>query len=179
MIRDFCLRGHLVPILLASLLGLSTHSLWAQKSPPPEEIHARMFDRPIQLALVPEARAHLGPVPETLPEAPQSQTDSREKLFPISYGQTLVNIQAGLNLQQPAGTAELPGKAKCLTGSTSSQWLTSAYCRVPYPTIHPADHLQYYSHHIPWAGSTILRVSQQAKAHPHVISVLKLLKPKF
>jgi len=175
---QFGFRGHVVPILLASLLGLSTHSLWAQKSPPLEEIQARMFGRPIPLAPVPEARAHLGPVPETLPEAPRSQTESREKLFRINYRRTLVNTQAWLNFQQPTGTAELPGKANYLTG-TSSQWLTSAYGRVHYPTIPPADHLQYYGHHIPWAGSTILRVSQQAKAHPHVISVLKLLKPQF
>jgi hypothetical protein len=39
--------------------------------------------------------------------------------------------------------------------------------------------LEYYSHHLPWAGSVILRIGQQAKAHPHVTSVLKTVHPRF
>jgi hypothetical protein len=32
--------------------------------------------------------------------------------------------------------------------------------------------LEYYGHHIPWAGSVILRIGQQAKTHPHITSVV-------
>lgn len=180
--RQSLLLRHFFPILLASSLGLSTHSLRAQKLPPLEEIQARIFDGSIQLAPVPEATGHLGPAPGILPEAPRSQTDRnqtelRVELF--SYHHTLTNTRAALNLQQPTGTAELPGKAKYFTGSASSQWLTSANGSVHHPTIHTADPLQYYGHHIPWAGSLIPRVSHQAEAHPHVTGVLKLFEPQF
>jgi len=159
--RQSLLLGHALPILLASSLVLSTHFLWAQKSLPPE------------------ARADLGAVPGILPEAPRSQIESGVKLFRISYHHTLVNTQAALNIQQPTGTAELLGKEKYFTDRTSSQGLTSAYGKVHYPTIQPADHLLRYGHHIPWAGPTILLVSQQAKAHPQVTRVLKLFQPQF
>jgi len=177
MRRQSLLLEHAVPILLASSLVLSAHPLWAQKSPPLEENQARMFDR----LIVTGSRSQIpsGSVPETLPEASRSQTESHENLFGISYHHTLINTQAALNPQQPAGTAELQGTTKYFTGSASSQWLTSAYGKVHYPTIQPADYLQYYGRHVPWAGSTILRVSQLAKAHPHVTNVLKLVKPKF
>jgi hypothetical protein len=181
-LRQSPLLRHFFPILLASSLVLSTPSMRAQKLPPLAEIQARTLDGSTQLAPVPEATGHLGPAPGILPEAPRSQTDRsqtdlRVELF--SYHHTLTNPRAALNLQQPTGTAELPGKAKYFTGSASSQWLTSANGSVHYPAIHPADHLQYYGHHIPWAGSLIPRVSHQANAHPHVTSVLKLFKPQF
>jgi hypothetical protein len=32
---------------------------------------------------------------------------------------------------------------------------------------------------LPWAGSVILRISQQARAHPHLTSVLKTVHPQF
>jgi len=173
------LLGNALPILLASSLVLSTHSLRAQKSPPPEELQGRMFDHAIQLVPVPEARVDLGAAPETVPEAPRSQTESHEKLFRTSYDHTLINTQPALNFRQPARTAELLGKAKYFTSGSSSQWLTSVYGKARYPTIQPADPLQYYGHYIPWAGPTILRAAQQAKAHPHVTNALKLLMPRF
>jgi len=167
------------PILLVTSLVLSTHWLWAQTSPTPEEFQGGIFDRPIQLGSVPEAKSHPSPASETLPDSPRSQTESREKLFRTSPYHASINTQAALNLQQPIGTADSLGKSKYFKGSPPSQWLTSAYGKVHYQTIQPADHLQYYGHHIPWAGPTILRVSQQAKNHPHVTSVLKLFKPQF
>jgi len=171
MRRQSLLFWQAFPFLLASSLVVSSDSLWAQKSPPLKKI--QVVDRAIQLGPIPEARFHLGPVPETLPEAPRSQTESHETLFRITYHHTLISTQAALNFQQST-TAELLGKAKYLTDSASSQWLTD-YSKVHYPTIQPADHLQHYSHHIPWAGPSILLVSRHAKAHPHVTRVLELL----
>jgi len=179
MPRQSLLLMRVFPILLVTSFVLSTHWLWAQKSPPPEEFQGGMFDRPIQLASAPEAKSHPGPASETLPDSPRSQTESLEKLFRTSSYHASINTQAALNLQQPIGTADSLGKSKYFKGSPPSQWLTSAYGKVHYQTIQPADHLQYYGHHIPWAGPTILRVSQQAKNHPHVTSVLKLFKPQF
>jgi len=167
------------PILLVTSFVLSTHWLWAQQLPPPEEFQGGMFYRPIQLASAQEAQSHPGPASETLPDSPRSQTESREKLFRTGSYHASINPQAALNLQQPTGTAASLGKSKYFIGSPSSQWLTSPYGNVHYRTIQPADHLQYYGHHIPWAGPTILRVSQQAKNHPHVTNVLKLFRPQF
>jgi hypothetical protein len=176
MRQSFLLR-HLFPILLANSLVLCTHALRAQKSLPLEENYARIFDRPIPLVSVPEATDDLGPALGVLPEAPRSQTELSVELF--SYDHTLTNTRAVLNLQQPTGTAVLPGKAKYFTFSALTQWPTPANSSVPYPTIHPADYFQYYGRHIPWVGAIIPRVSRQAEAHPHVTGVLKLLKPQF
>jgi hypothetical protein len=45
--------------------------------------------------------------------------------------------------------------------------------------IHSDNDLEYYGHHIPWAGSLILRIGKQAKAHPHITSVVKSVHPKL
>lgn len=169
--------GRAFPILLAGSLVLSTQLLSAQKSPPPKEVQVQRFDR--QLAPIPEATSHLGAVPETLPEAPRSQTESHEKLFRIRYHYALIDTQAALNLQQPTGTPEVLGEANYFTGSASSQWLARASGSVRHSTTQPTDLLQYYGRHVPGAIPTILRVSQQAKAHPHVTGVLKLFTPQF
>jgi hypothetical protein len=44
---------------------------------------------------------------------------------------------------------------------------------------HGGNDLESYGHRIPWVGSSILRIGQQAKAHPHITTVLKLIHPKF
>ena len=110
------MRGYLFPILLASLLGFSTHSLWAQKSP--------LLDHS---------------VPAELPEAPRSQTGLRVELFRFSYHHTLINAQGPLNLQPTA-------EAQYFTGSASSQWLTSVYGKISYPRVQRADHQFYGHH---------------------------------
>ena len=172
MRRQSLRGGRALPILLAGSLLLCTHLLCAQESALPVEIRH-------QLAPIPEATSHLGTAPETLPEAPRSQTESCERLFRIRYHYALINIQAAFNLQQPTGTAELLGETRYFSGSASSQWLTMAYGKVHHPTIQPTDPLKYYGHHIPWAVPTVLRVSQQVKAHPRLTGVLKLLTPLF
>jgi len=173
--RQSFLAGRALSILLAGPLVFSTHLLWAQKSPPREQIQLQTSGR--QLAPIPEATSHPGTVPETLPEAPRSQTESREKLFHIRYHYALIDTQAALNLRQPTRTAELPGEY--FPSRASSQWLTPVYGTLHHPTIQPTDLLQYYGRHVPGAIPTILRVSQQVKAHPQVTGVLKLFTPQF
>jgi len=46
-------------------------------------------------------------------------------------------------------------------------------------TIHGANGLESYGHHIPWAGSVILRIGQQVKAHPHITRALQVVQPRF
>jgi len=115
--------------------------------------------------------------PTVLPEAPKSQIESPPKLFRISYHFNLINTHTPLDLQQPTGTGELLGAAKHFAGSSSGQWL-SAGGKVYYPTIRTADPLQYVQR-ISWANAAVRRVSQQAKAHPHVANVVKILQPPF
>jgi hypothetical protein len=61
------------------------------------------------------------------------------------------------------------------------RWLMFApnYRRVQPKTIHSADDWQYYGHRIPVAGPVVLRVGQEAQAHPHVVSLFKLIQPQF
>ncbi|HYT24591.1 MAG TPA: hypothetical protein VEW05_30675 [Candidatus Polarisedimenticolia bacterium] len=48
-----------------------------------------------------------------------------------------------------------------------------------HETIHGANDSQSYGRRIPWAGSVILRMSQQAKTHPHITRALKVVQPRF
>jgi hypothetical protein len=177
--------GRLFPIPLVSLLVLSTHLLWAQNTQPLEESPVRLFGRAVQLAPVPEAKIHLRPVSGQLPpsfEANQGQTESQVRFLPrpTGYYHVPINNKAALELHQPTGTAALLGKANFI-GSAPSKWLTFSptYGKLHYRTIHRADDLEYYGHHTPLAGSIILRIRQQAKAHPHAARALSYLKPQF
>ena len=115
--------------------------------------------------------------PTVLPDAPKSQIELPPKLFRTTNHYNLINTQAPLDFQQPTGTGELPGAAKHFAGSSSSQWLTAGG-KVSYPTIRTAEPLQYVQR-ISWANAAVRRVSQQAKAHPHVANVVKILQPSF
>src|SRR6266436_1671008 len=46
-------------------------------------------------------------------------------------------------------------------------------------TIHGANGLESDGPHIPWAGSVMLRISQQVKAHPHITRALQVVQPRF
>jgi len=50
---------------------------------------------------------------------------------------------------------------------------------VHHETIHGANDLESYGRRIPWAGSVILRISQQAKTHPHITRALMVVQPRF
>jgi len=184
MRRQLLALWHLFTISLVSLLVLSTPSLWAQRMPPAEIIPVRPFDKAAQLAPVPEAKAHLHGFSGKLPlrfEATQGQIESQVRFFPrgIGYYHMPINDQAALELQRPTRTAELLGKAKYFIGSAPSEWLTPTYGKVHDRTIHHAEDLEYYGHHIPLASSIVPRILQQGKAHPHVTAVLKLFEPQF
>ena len=53
------------------------------------------------------------------------------------------------------------------------------FSRVQPKTFHSADDWQYYGHHLPLAGPVVLRVGKEAQAHPHVVTLIKLIHPKF
>lgn len=187
MRHQFTVLGRLFTIAQVSLLLLSTHWLWAQRMPPLEGTPVRLFvDRTMQFAPVPEPSTHpprvFGKLPLSLAanfQASQRQIQSGVRFFPGLTGDYHMPIdnKAAFELRQPAGTDERLGRTKYFTAP--NQWLTvaPAYGKTCYPTTYRANDLEYYGHHIPWAGSFALRVCQQAKAHPQVTRILKLFTP--
>jgi hypothetical protein len=176
--------SHLSSILLVSLLVLSTRVLWAQRTSTLEDNAVQLPDAPSRVATVSEAQTHLHLTYKGLPlsfRQNQGQTESWMRFFPdhTRYDRLSINTSAVLN--QDSGTAEFWGKNKSFIGSAPPKWMTFAPTlgHVHHETTHGGDDLEYYGHHIPWAGSTILRIGQQAKAHPHITTVLKSVHPKF
>jgi len=171
-------------ILLVSLLVLSTHVMWAQRTPTLEESAVQLPDDPSRVATVSKAQTHFHLTYKGLPlslRQNQSQTESWMRFFPDHTGYDRLSINSKAVLNQDAGTAEFWGKNKYFMGRAPTKWPTFAatFGLVHQETIHGVDELEYYGHHIPWAGSVILRIAQQAKAHPHITTVLKSVHPKF
>jgi hypothetical protein len=177
--------SHLSSILLVSLLVLSTCVLWAQaqRTSTLEDSAVQLPDAPSRVATVSEAQTHLHLTYKGLPLSLRQnggQPESWIRFFPDYTGyDRLINTNAVLN--QHSGTADFWGKNKYFIGSTPTRWMTFAPTlgRVHHETIHGANDLENYGRHIPWAGSVILRIGRQAKAHPHIATVLKSVHPKF
>jgi hypothetical protein len=175
--------SHLSSILLVSLLVLSTHVLWAQRTSTQEESAVQLPDAPSRVATVSEAQTRLHLTYKGLPlsfKQNQGQTESWMRFFSDQTGYDHLSINTNA-VHQDRGTAEFWDKNKYAIGSAPTKWMTFAptFGHVHHETIHGANDLEYYGHHIPWAGSVILRMGQQAKAHPHITSVLKTVHPRF
>jgi hypothetical protein len=172
--------SHLSLILLVSLLVLSTHLLWAQRQSPLEKIPVQILDAPAQLATVSEAPTHLHFRGLSLSFGQnQSQTELWMRFRPNPIGDYRPPINTEAMLDQTSRTPELRGREKYFIGSAPSKWLTFAptYGKIPHEMIYSVDEVEYYAHRIPWAGALIVRICQQAKVHPHVTRVLKILLP--
>ena len=177
-------RPHLSPILLVSLSMLSTHLSWAQNTSALEKVPIQLLDTPAPFARVSEAQTRLHLTYRRLPltfEQDQGRTESRTTFFPHYSNYYRLPINTNVALKPATRTAELWGKEKYLIGSAPSKWLTFAptYGNVPHETTYGVENLVQFGHRIPWAGSIILRIAQQAKAHPHVTRVLTILKPRL
>ena len=175
--------SHLSSILLVSLLVLSTHVLWAQRTSTLEESADQLPDAPSQVATVSQAQTHLHLTYRGLPlslKQNQGQTESWMRFFYDKKEYDRLSINTNTVLNQDRGMAEFWGKNKYVIGSAPTKWMTfaPAFGHVHHETIGAYD-LEYYGHHVPWAGSAILRIGQQAKAHPHITSVLKTVHPRF
>jgi hypothetical protein len=178
------LLSHLFSILLVSLLVLPTHVLGAQRTSTLEESAVQLPDAPSQVATVSEAQTHLHLTYKGLPlsvKQNQGQTESWMRFFPDHKGYDRLAINTNAVLGQDARTAKFWGKDRYFIGSTPTKWMTFAptYGHVHHETIYSVNDLVYYSRHIPWAGSVVLRIGQQADAHPHITSVLKTVHPQF
>jgi hypothetical protein len=175
---------HLSSILLVSLLVLSTHVLWAQRTSTLEESAVQLPDAPSQVATVSQAQTRLHLSYKGLPlsfKQNQGQTESWMRFFPDQAGYDRLSINTNSVLTQDTGTAEFWGKHQYFIGRAPTKWMTFAptFGHVHPETIHGANDLEYYGRHIPWAGSAILRIAQQAKAHPYLTRVVKTVHPRF
>ena len=175
--------SHLSPILLVSILVLSTHLLWGQRESPVEEIPVQLFDAPSQIATLSEAQTHLHFTYIGLPLSLEQNQGNTESWRRFSSYQNVRDYRLPTNTKavpdQATGTADLRGENKYFIGSAPSEGLTFAHGKVHHEMIYRVDELEYYGHRIPWVGSLIVRISQQAKVHPHVTRVLKVIRPQF
>jgi hypothetical protein len=170
------------PIVLVGLLVFSTHFWWAQRTSPLGEIPIQLLDTPAPFASVSEVLTPLHLTYRRLPltfEQNQGQSDSRMRSFPYHAGD--YRLPANAALYSAKRTAEQWGKEKYLIGSAPSRRRTFAptYGKIPRETICCVVNLEHYTHRIPWAGSIILRIVQQAKAHPYVTRVMMVLQPQL
>jgi hypothetical protein len=177
-------RLHLSSILLVSLLVLSTHVLWAQRTLTLEESAVQLPDAPSRVATVSQAQTSFDLTYKRLPlsiSQNQGQTESWMRFFSDQRGYDRLSINTNAVPNQDRGPAEFWGKNKGLMDSASTNWMTFAppFGHVHRETIHGPNDLEYYGHHLPWAGSVMLRIGQQARAHPHITSVLKTVHPQF
>jgi hypothetical protein len=179
----FLSLSHRCLIALVGLLLLSTHLLWAQKTSPPSKIAIQLLDTPAPFARLSEAptRRHFTyrELPLTFVQKP-SQTESRMRLFPHSPDQYRLPTNTGAALYPAPRTAELWRK-KYFISSATSTWLTfvPSYGTVPHETTYSVENLEHLANNIPWVGPIVLRIGQQAKAHPQVTRLLKVIKPRF
>jgi hypothetical protein len=180
------MRGsvHFSSLLLVNLLALSTHVLWAQRTLTSEETADQLPDAPSQIAKVSEAQTRLHLSDRGLPLTfgqNQGQAETWESFFSGATGYDHRSIHIIAVPNQSRGTTEFWGTKKYFMGSTPTKWMMFAptFGQAHHETIQGAKDLEYYGHHMPWAGSVILRLSQQARAHPHIASVLKAVHPKF
>lgn len=153
-----CELRRLSCVLLVSALLLFPQSLRAQATSL-SQVPVWLIDLPIRSASDPATDAPLPRPPGTLPRFSGDQM--------LSLGD-----KGGLRLPEPAGISDSPGRTKECSGSDSKWWSSPVSRSRPDHTMQPED-----LHHIPLAGPLILRVHQQAKTHPQVTRVLKLLAP--
>ena len=170
--------SHLSSILLLSLL-VPTRVLWAQRTSTPEESAVQLPDAPSRVATVLEAQTHPRLTYTGLPlrfNQNQGQTESWMRFFPDHTGYDRLSINTNAT-----GAVEFWGKNKYFISSGPTKWMTFAptFGQLHHETIHAANDFEYYGRQIPWAGSVILRIGQQAKAHPNITRVLKTVHPRF
>ena len=176
--------SHRSPILLVGLLVLSPPALWPQRMSTLEGSAVQLPDAPSRVATVSEAQTHLHLTYKGFPltfKQNQGQTDSWMRFFPDHSGYDRLSINTNAVLNQDTGTAEFWGKNKYFIGTAPTKWLTIAptYSTPPDEMNYRVENLEQFGQRIPWAGSVILRIGQQAKAHPHITSVLKTVHPRF
>jgi hypothetical protein len=169
--------------LLVGLLVLSTHFLWAQRTSPLATFPIQLFATPAPFARASETQTslHLTYGLRLTFEQNHGQTDPsiRFLLHYPGYDGLPLNIDAVLDPARRA--SEFWSIEKYLIGSAPSKWPAFApiYSTFPDKTNYRFENLEQFGQSIPLAGSIMLRIGQQAKAHPRVTRVLTMLQPRL
>jgi hypothetical protein len=154
--------------LLVGLLVLSTQLLWAQGTSTREESAVPLPDAPSEV----QTHPHLTHKEFHLTfKQNQGQTDSRMRFFPDRTGYNRLSVNINAVLSQDSGTIEfrVPNKYFICSAPTKRMTFAPIFGRVHQETIHG----------IPWVGPVIVRIDKEAKAHPHITTVLKTVRPQF
>jgi hypothetical protein len=154
--------------LLVGLLVLSTRLLWAQGTSTREESAVPLPDAPSEV----QTHLHLTHKEFHLTfKQNQGQTDSSMRFFTDRTGYDRLSVNINAVLSQDSGTIEFLNPNQYFIGSAPTKRMTFApiFGHVHHETIHG----------IPWAGPVVLRIGKEAKAHPHITTVLKTVRPRF
>jgi hypothetical protein len=160
--------SHLSPPLLVSLLVLSTHLLRAQGTSTREECALSLPDAPSEV----QTHRHLTHKEFHMTfKQNQGQTDSSMRFFPDGTGYDRLAVNINPVLSQDSGTIEFRDPNKYFIGSAPTKRMTFApiFGQVHQETIHG----------MPWVGPVVLRIGKEVKAHPHITTVLKTVRPQF
>src|ERR1017187_614179 len=168
---------------------------WSQSERPSADLLQRDGSTSPEVRQEMRAYRSLPDAPSTVQpptQAEKLQTFVDQARSPLTLG--AVGINAGVMRETKLGYVT-PGLQPSFTASykeafTQKQsspfsapmkWMTFAptFGQVRHETIHSANGLESSGHHTPWAGSVILRVSQQVKAHPHITRALQVVQPRF
>jgi hypothetical protein len=159
---------HLSSPLLAGLLVLSTHLLWAQGTSTREESAVPVPDAPS------EVRTHLHLTQKEFHltfNQNRGPTESSMRFFPDHTGYDRLSVNINAALSQDTRTIEFWDPNKYFIGSVPTKRMTF----VPiFGHVH-----QEAIHGIPWVGPVVLLIGKEAKAHPHITTVLKTVRPQF
>ena len=172
MYRRFLQSGQLLPALLLGTCMFFTPLLWSQATQP----RVGLEDR-IQLAALPEVinfQSSFLPVFSPSLEAAEQRAPLR---LTGSYDPPM-SKQPTFNLQRTSSMAEFLRNGGHFTGASNS-WMKFNYSTACDAGRQPISGAANKGRQIPWAGPIAIRVSEQAKAHPHVTRVLRILSPKF
>ena len=163
---------HVFPAVLLSL-AVVTCSARAQQVPPAMWSASQLPDAPSALARVPRSQ-------------PSSQKDLN--VFASASTLRLIADEGGTASWMSSFRKGMQNRLALNEHGTrypktrmAGGWLAlvPSYSRVQPKALHSADDWQYYGQHIPLAGPVVLRVGKEAQAHPHVVSVFKIIQPRF
>jgi len=168
--------------LFAGLLVLFAHFSWAQRTSPLAPFPIQLFATPAPFARATETQTGLN-LTDGLRwtfERNHGRTGPPIRFF-LHYGYDSLPLNIDAVLDPARRTSELWGIEKYLTVTAPSKWPISApiYSTFADKTNYRGANLEQLGQSIPLAGSIMLRISQQAKAHPRVTRVLTMLQPRF
>lgn len=145
------------PILMLSLLLFSPHFMMGQKTSATAKSPAELPDAPMPSTAAPDVQ-------------PRFDFHHRDDRLPS---------RSDAPPRQIIGTADSSGKKRYFVGSSPIQWSGPGNDHGNHVAAHSANAWDHLSHHLPFAKSVIVGTSRLAKAHPHVVRLIKVIKPKL